>query len=82
MKKELSRTRRTKADSTDSPTAGKAGESRERSPWRNVRDVYLERGRCQWHDTELLEMVPELRGRFYCVLCANEYRITKNIRPA
>ena len=55
----------------------------EKSPWENVGPhVRTERGRCEWHDAELLEMVPDRRGEFYCIQCAQEYRITKHARPA
>lgn len=48
-------------------------------PYEFVRVVFATRGRCQWHDTELLEMLsPGRRGQFYCALCANENRVTKN----
>lgn len=51
-------------------------------PFRFVREVFTERGRCRWHDVEFVEMVPTRRGEFYCALCANEARMLENVRPA
>lgn len=50
-------------------------------PYRFIREVFKERGRCQWHDTEHVEMVPERRGEFYCALCANEARMLETLKP-